>query len=53
MDAGSEAVDLMVRKGLQITEASIRLLAAGSKNLAAFLYALAKDNKRAAIPNQL
>ena len=46
MDAGSEAVDLMVREGLQITEASIRLLAAGSKNLAAFLYALAKDNKR-------
>lgn len=46
MDAGSEAVDLMVREGLQITEASIKLLAAGSKNLAAFLYALAKDNKR-------
>lgn len=37
MDAGSEAVDLMVREGLQITEASIKLLAAGSKNLAAFL----------------
>ena len=46
MDAGSEAVDLMVREGLQITEASIKLLAAGSKNLAAFLCALAKDNKR-------
>ena len=46
MDAGSEAVDLMVREGLQITEASIKLLAAGSKNLTAFLYALAKDNKR-------
>lgn len=46
MDAGSEAVDLMVREGLQITEASIKLLAAGSKNLAAFIYALAKDNKR-------
>ena len=27
MDAGSEAVDLMVREGLQITEASIKLLA--------------------------
>lgn len=26
MDAGSEAVDLMVREGLQITEASIKLL---------------------------
>lgn len=46
MDAGSEAVDLMVREGLQIAEASIKLLAAGSKSLAAFLYALAKDNKR-------
>lgn len=46
MDAGSEAVDLMVREGLQITEASIKLLAAGSKNLAAFIYTLAKDNKR-------
>lgn len=46
MDAGSEAADLMVREGLQITEATIKLLAAGSKNLAAFLYALAKDNKR-------
>lgn len=46
MDAGSEAVDLMVREGLQITEVSIKLLAAGSKNLAAFIYALAKDNKR-------
>ena len=46
MDAGSEAADLMVREGLQITEATVKLLAAGSKNLAAFLYALAKDNKR-------
>lgn len=39
MDAGSEAVDLMVREGLQITEASIKLLAAGSKNLAAWITA--------------
>ena len=29
MDAGSEAVDLMVREGLQITEASIKLRAIG------------------------
>ena len=36
----------MVREGLQITEATVKLLAAGSKILAAFLYALAKDNKR-------
>ena len=37
MDAGSEAADLMVREGIQITEATIKLLAAGSKNLAALL----------------
>ena len=43
---GSEAADLMVREGIQITEASVKLLAAGSKNLAAFLLALARDNKK-------
>jgi len=43
---GSEAADLMVREGIQITEASVKLLAAGSKNLAAFLLALAQDNKK-------
>ena len=46
MSTNGETADLMVREGLQITEASIKLLAAGSKNLAAFIYALAKDNKR-------
>ncbi|MEA4894661.1 MAG: PcfB family protein [Oscillospiraceae bacterium] len=43
---GSEAADLMVRESIQITEASVKLLAAGSKNLAAFLLALARDNKK-------
>jgi hypothetical protein len=43
---GSEAADLMAREGIQITEASVKLLAAGTKNLAAFLIALARDNKK-------
>lgn len=43
MDTSGEAADLVVKESIQLTEASIKLLAAGSKNLAAFLYALAKD----------
>ena len=43
---GTEAADLMIREGIQLTEASIRLMAAGSKNLAAFLFALARDHKK-------
>lgn len=46
MDVSGEVADLMVKEGIQITEASIKLLAAGSKNLAAFLWALAKDGKK-------
>ena len=46
MDTSGEAADLVVKESIQLTEASIKLLAAGSKNLAAFLYALAKDNKK-------
>ena len=46
MDVSGEVADLMVKEGIQLTEASIKLLAAGSKNLAAFLWALAKDNKK-------
>lgn len=46
MDVSGEVADLMVKESIQLTEASIKLLAAGSKNLAAFLWALAKDNKR-------
>lgn len=46
MDVSGEVADLMVKESIQLTEASIKLLAAGSKNLSAFLYALAKDNKK-------
>ena len=38
MDTSGEVADLMVKESIQITEASIKLLAAGSKNLAAFLW---------------
>lgn len=46
MDVSGDVADLMVKEGIQLTEASIKLLAAGGKNLAAFLLALAKDNKK-------
>ena len=46
MDASGEVADLMVKESIQLTEESIKLLAAGCKNLTAFLYALAKDNKK-------
>ena len=46
MDASGEVADLMVKESIQLTEESIKLLAAGCKNLTAFLYVLAKDNKK-------
>ena len=46
MDVSGDVADLMVKESIQLTEASIKLLAAGSKNLAAFLLALSKDNKK-------
>lgn len=46
MDTSGEVADLMVREGIQLTEESIKLLAAGSKNLAALLWALARDEKK-------
>jgi len=46
MDVSGEAADLIVKESIQLTEASIKMLAAGSKNLAAFLWALSKDNKK-------
>lgn len=46
MDTSGEVADLLVREGIQLTEESIKLLAAGSKNLAALLWALAKDEKK-------
>ena len=46
MDTSGEVADLMVREGIQLTEESIKLLAAGSKNQAALLWALARDEKK-------
>ncbi len=43
MDVSGDVADLMVKESIQLTETSIKLLAAGSKNLAAFLWALSKD----------
>lgn len=46
MDVSGDVADLMVKESIQLTEASIKLLAAGSKNLAALLWALSRDNKK-------
>jgi len=46
MDVSGDVADLMVKESIQLTEASIKLLAAGSKNLAALLLALARDSKK-------
>lgn len=46
MDVSGEVADLMVKESIQITEESVKLLAAGAKNLAALLLALAQDNKK-------
>ena len=37
MDTSGEVADLMVKESIQLTEESIKLLAAGCKNLTAFL----------------
>lgn len=46
MDVSGDVADLMVKESIQLTEASIKMLAAGGKNLAALLWALAKDSKK-------
>ncbi len=46
MDVSGEVADLMVKESIQITEESVKLMAAGAKNLAAFLLALTQDNKK-------
>lgn len=43
MEVSAETADLVVREGVQLSEEAIKLLASGAKNLAALLYALAKD----------
>ena len=42
MDVSGDVADLMVKESIQLTEASIKLLAAGGTSLAALLWALAK-----------
>lgn len=46
MDVSGDVADLLVKESIQLTEASIKMLAAGSKNLLAFLFALSRDNKK-------
>ena len=46
MAVSGEAADLVMKEGVQISEEAIKLLARGAKNLAALLYALAKDQKK-------
>ena len=46
MEVSGEAADLVMKEGIQISEEAIKLLARGAKNLAALLYALAKDQKK-------
>ena len=46
MDVGGDAADLMVKEGIQLTDASIRLLASGGKNLIVLLIAISKDQKK-------
>ena len=46
MDVSGDVADLMVKESIQLTEASIKLLAAGGKNLTAFLWALSQDSKK-------
>lgn len=46
MEVSGETADLVVKEGVQFSEEAIKLLAHGAKNLAALLYALAKDEKK-------
>ncbi len=46
MDVSGDVADLMVKESIQLTEASIKLLAAGGASLAALLWALSKDKKK-------
>ena len=46
MNTGGDAADQMVKEGLEITEAAVKLSALGAKNLAAIALALAQDNPK-------
>ena len=44
MNTSGEVADLMVKEGIQITESAVKLTALGTKNLAAIVLALVKDD---------
>lgn len=46
MNTSGEVADLMVKEGIQITEATVKLAAVGAKELTALLLALLNDNKK-------
>ena len=46
MNTGGEVADMMVKEGMQITEAAAKLTASGAKNLAAILLAMSKDSNK-------
>ena len=46
MNTSGEVADLMVKEGIQITEATVKMAAVGAKELTALLLALLKDTKK-------
>lgn len=46
MSHESEAADLLMRQGLNLSESAVKLAALGAKHLAALVLALAKDNQK-------
>ena len=46
MNTSGEVADLMVKEGIQITEATVKLMAVGAKELTALLLALLNDEKK-------
>jgi len=48
MDVSGEAADLVVKEGIQVTEAAVKLAASGVKNVAALLLALSKADYQVA-----
>lgn len=46
MNTSGETAELVVKEGIQITESAVKLAGLGTKNLAALLIAIAKDNPK-------
>lgn len=46
MNTSGEVADLMVKEGIQVTEAAVKLAGLGAKNLAALLIAVMQDNQK-------